>query len=278
MQTAPPLLFSGLRILAAGVVLLAVVLALGQRWPSRRDWLRMAVPGVALEGVANGVAGWAALQLPSGVLALMMAMVPLWIVGLSALSAEREALTRIKALGLGVSLAGLLLLLSPSLMTVQIGGLAIWPILAMQGVCLSWAAGTLFARKRPAAVTAPMAAAGQMVAAGGALTLAGTVTGEWSRFHPDAQAWSAMAYLMVFGSLIGYGCFVYALPRLPVATFSLYVYVNPVVALFLGWLILGERLGIPELAGAGLVLAGVALAQRGEAKSSPAASHNCNRP
>jgi drug/metabolite transporter (DMT)-like permease len=148
----------------------------------------------------------------------------------------------------------------------------LWGVLLLQLGSISWAAGSVYAAGRRMAVHPLLNAGLQMLAGGMAMILIGTVLGEWSQLNPDRRGWQAFLYLFVFGSLVGYVAFVYALQHLPVAKVSLYGYVNPLVAVVVGALILGERFGGREAVATALVLGAVALARRGgvDAPNAPA--------
>jgi drug/metabolite transporter (DMT)-like permease len=143
----------------------------------------------------------------------------------------------------------------------------LWGVVLLQLGAISWAAGSVYAVSRRATVPPLLGAGLQMLAGGIVMILIGTVLGEWMRLHPDRRGWEAFLYLLVFGSLLGYVAFVYALQHLPVAKVSLYGYVNPIIAVIVGALILDERFGLREAGATAIVLGAVALARLGEGES-----------
>lgn len=265
----PPLLFAGLRILAAGALLTGWLVLRGVSLPKGRDWGRLTLVGLALEGVANGVLAWSAQWVPSGMLALLIAVTPFWMVGLEAVLPGGERVTRQMALGLALGFGGLVWLLAPRLPGISPdAGLALGSLM-VQVVCLSYAAGSIYARRRPALVKPLMGAGIQMLAAGAALVAAGSIAGEWGRFRLEGRAAGAFVYLLLFGSLLGYSSYVYALQKLPLSVVSLHRYINPAVAVLLGWAVLGETLGPSEVAAVAVIFAGVLVVQRSQPKPSP---------
>jgi len=260
VEDLPPALFAGTRFLAAGGLLFLWQRLRGAPLPEGRDWLRLAVVGLALPAVGNLMVVNAERTVPSGLAALLVALTPFWMTGLEAALPGGERLTLRGVGGLLVGLAGLVLLSLPHLGgggPAQ-GGMAAGIVMIQIG-CVSWSLGSLYARRNPVATPPLMGAAVQMLVAGAALTLLGTLTGEWPAYRPTPRALAALAYLIVFGSMVAYGCYIYSLQVLPISTVSLYAYVNPLVAVFLGWLLLHERVGWTEWAALALTLAGVGL-------------------
>jgi drug/metabolite transporter (DMT)-like permease len=266
----PPLLFNGLRVLAAGVILAAALRKMGQPFPVGREWLQLGLVGVALLGIGNGMVSWSAQWLSSGLMALLVAMTPFWMVGMEALGRGGDRPTLPVLGGLLLGCCGLALLVGPELRSgFGQSGLLLLGCGALQVGCAAWAAGSIYARRRPVPVDPLMGAAIQMIAGGVTVSLAGTLAGEWSRMHLNPQGIGAFLYLLVFGSIVGYSSYVYALQKLPVGIVSLYAYVNPVIAVLLGWMLLGERLSWREGLAVAVILGGVALVKLGQG-SAPA--------
>jgi len=254
----PPALFTGIRWATAGLVFLAYLRLKGLAWPRRREMGHMAVIGVLLLVVANGCVVWAEQWVPSGLAALIVATLPLWVAGIETALPRGPRLTWAKAAGILLGFAGLVVLFFPDIQA-GIDPAYFNGTLALLAAPCAWAIGSLYAKNHAVDVDPLMAAAVQMVVAGVVLALIGTAMGEWTRMQINATGLAAMAYLIVFGSIVGYGSFVYALANLPAAKVSLFAYVNPVIAVILGWLILDERLdGFVALATV-MVFAGVML-------------------
>jgi len=161
--------------------------------------------------------------------------------------------------GMAVGFGGLALLVGPQLFGDEVNGKYVLGVIVIQVGCLFWQAGSVYAQLRPAGVSPLMGSAVQMLWAGAALTLLGTFAGEWGGMRLNARTAGAFVYLVVFGSIVAYSAYMYAIQKLPLPFVSTYSYVNPLVALGLGWLVLSEPLGWREGAAAFVILLGVAL-------------------
>ena len=266
VTTWEPFLFGGLRFAAAGTIVILVMRIRGTRVPRDARLMReTAIAGTLLLVGGNAAVILAERHVPSGITAVMVSTMPIWTVVISAFTPRGHRLGPLNWIGLLAGLAGVVVL--------------VWPAIAgplpahrefLRGVVLlqlgsiSWAAGSVYVVSRRAIVPPLLGAGLQMLAGGIVMILIGTAFGEWGRLHPDRRGWEAFLYLLVFGSLLGYVAFVYALQHLPVAKVSLYGYVNPIVAVIVGALILDERFGPREAAATAIVLGAVALARLGE--------------
>jgi len=260
LETVPVSLLAGLRWLVAGLLLTALLPLLGHRFPPPRTWGSLLVLGILMNVGGNGLVVFAQQYIPSGLAAVLVAMVPFWIVLVEVGAGGGERMTRRKAVGLLTGFSGIVLLLWPEL---TLGGadgrsFAIG-VIAVQGACVSWALGTSYTKRRTIDASPLAAAAGQMIFAGVLLLALGSLLGDWRGLTFTARSAAAMAYLVVFGSILGYTSYVYALKYLPVSTVSLYAYINPVVAVLLGTAVLSEPF-TPRIAFAALlVFIGVAI-------------------
>jgi drug/metabolite transporter (DMT)-like permease len=263
LETLPPTLFAGVRFLTAGAILLAFLrIWRRERLPVGRELLHQAIVGLMLLGVGNGLVVWAEVWIPSGMAALLIATSPFWVVGFERLRSDGERLAWRALVGMLIGFGGLLLLVAPQLFGATLGMNYMLGILAIQIGCASWSGGSVYAKHHQAhqARTAPLvAAAVQMLCAGAALTLLGSLFGEWRAFHFSQRSLGAMVYLILFGSIVAYGSYTYAVQKLPLSIVSLYSYVNPVIAVLLGWLVLAEPLGWRMIAAMSIILGGVAL-------------------
>jgi len=258
IETIPPLLMAGFRWTTAGAIILAALKIRGQAIPPRSHWPAMTVLGVLLIGLGNGCVVWAEQTLPSGLTAVLVASVPFWMVGVERFMAESDRLRPRRVVGLLVGFGGIVLLVWPEL-ALGNGRAFFYGVLATQMACVGWAIGSSYARRRHADENVLAAAALQMLFGGLILGLAGLARGELRMLSFSNRSTTALVYLIAAGSLGGFSAYAYALKYLPVATVSLYAYVNPVIAVLLGTLILGEALS-PRLAVAGgIVLLGMAL-------------------
>lgn len=258
LETIPPFLMTGLRWVPAGLLLLLPLKARGERLPPVSHWPALTVLGVLLIGLGNGCVVWAEQTIPSGLTAILVAVVPFWMVGIEWFLGASDALSPRRMLGLLVGFAGIVLLVWPEL--VLHGDQSfLMGVLATQLACFGWALGSSYSRRRHVGENVLAAAAFQMLFGGLAVLVLGLLRGEWSVLTFATRTASALAYLIVAGSIAGFSAYAYALKHLPVATVSLYAYINPVIAVILGTLMLGEALS-PRLAVAGaVVLTGMAM-------------------
>lgn len=271
LDTIPPMFMAAARWIVAGSVLIAVLAARGERLPHAREWPALTVLGVLLLGFGNGAVVWAELTVPSGLTAVLIATVPFWMVGVDAVAQSREPadanerLTARRIAGLVVGFLGIVLLVWPEL-RVDSGGGFLRGVLLTQLACLGWAVGSSYARRRGRTSAhgenVLATAAFEMLFGGFVLLAVGTALGEWSRVAFTTRTALALAHLIVFGSIIGFTAYAYALKHLPVATVSLYAYVNPLIAVILGVLVLHEPFSARMAAAAAIVLAGMALVRR----------------
>ncbi|MGH7607624.1 MAG: EamA family transporter [Gemmatimonadales bacterium] len=236
----PPFLFAGLRFLVAGVLLLAVARALGDGVPRRAsDWGTLAVVGILLLGGGNAFVVWAEQYTASGVASIIVVTVALWMAFFDAVipGGAGELNWRVVA-GLVLGFLGTVLLVGASPAEILAADLR-GPI-ALTIASASWSIGSVYAKRRPTAVSPYMAAAVQMVVGGAVVTVAGSLLGEWSAWHMSPRGLGAIAYLVVFGSIVGYTAYAYALRHASATIVGTYAYVNPVIAVLLGWLLLEE--------------------------------------
>jgi drug/metabolite transporter (DMT)-like permease len=260
VQEMPPFAAAALRFLASGLVMLGIALVLDRKHPrpTRRQLADYALVGVLLLSIGNGLVMSAERAIPSGIAALIVATVPLWIVLLDGLRAGGQPWTPRAWVGALVGFAGVALVARPE------GELTSghWKgVVALQAAALSWTIGSLYAQSRPVKLPLFTASAVEMLAGSVVLALESLLLREDpSRlFSASPSAWGALAYLGTFGSLVGFTAFAYCLNELPASTVGTYAYVNPVVAVALGALILDEPLSPGLLLGGLLIVASVAL-------------------
>jgi len=255
--TLPPALFAGARFLAAGLLLAIVARLIGQRVPrDRREWKTIAVASVFLLVGANGLVVWGEQWVPSNQAALIAATVALWLAGLGALGPQGEAFSRRRLSGLLTGFAGVAMLMWPAegfVLTHFSAQLAI--LLA----ALSWAAGSIYMKRRQPTTPPLMAAAMQSLTGGVLLGLIGFVDGEATRWVWNVEALTALAYLIVFGSCLAYAAYIWLLHTVSPTALGTYAYVNPAVAVVLGGWLLGESLNRYQIAGMLVVLLGVVM-------------------
>jgi drug/metabolite transporter (DMT)-like permease len=268
LETLPPLLFAGLRFLSAGTLLFVFVRFIEHpRLPKGREWLHQAFIGLLLLGIGNGMVVFAEQWVPSGPAALLVATSPFWVAGLERIipTGERSSLRAIVGMLLGF--AGLVILVAPQLSGTKVNGYYILGAVAIQIACAAWSGGSVYAKHHPTPLSPFMAAAVQMLIAGVALTLIGTTLGEWRTIHFTDRSFSAFAYLIVFGSIVAFGSYTYAIQKLPLSIVSMYSYINPVIAVLLGWLILSEEVGWRVIIAMTIILIAVALVKTAPQRS-----------
>lgn len=267
-RTMPPMLMSSVRFLVAGVALY-VFASRGRARPTLREWRAAAIVGGALLLVGNGGVAWAETRLDSGLAALIVAIIPLWVAVLDrAIFGRRLSLVAI--VGLVVGFAGVALLVRPG------GGLDVVAALTLLGTTGAWAAGSLYARGAPLPQSPLLSASMQMLCASVMLAVAGVAFGEPARVHADvfsAKPVAAWLYLVIVGSLVAFSAYAWLLKNVKIGMVSTYAFVNPVVAVGLGALFLGEHItGTTLLAGASIVVAVILIVTGREPRPRPAVS------
>lgn len=278
LESFPPTLFAGMRFLVAGTVLFLVMWRLrGARLPVGREWIDIALVGLALLGVGNGMVVWAEQWVSSGMAALLVATSPFWVAGLERMQPGGERVSAGALAGMLLGFCGIALLVAPEFFGTQVNWHFLLGVVAVQVACVSWTGGSVYAKRRGSGVQPMMNAGLQMLFAGAALTLVGTVLGEWGAFRVSPRSVGALAYLVVFGSIVAYGSYTYAIEKLPLSVVSTYSYINPVIAVILGWAVLSEPLGWRVGVAAFVILAGVALVKTSPRKLASGAARLLKR-
>jgi len=257
----PPMLFAGIRFLIAGALLAGILIAAGDHMPrGTRDWRILGITGLFLLLGGNAWVVWAEQFVESGPASVFVAAVPLWAAFFDALVPGGTTVFtwRIGAgLVLGFLGSGLLAGVTPAeLMAADLKG----PI-ALTLASGSWALGTVYSKRNPTDTSPYAAAAAQMLVGGAAITVLGLLLGEASAWRLSPSGLGALAYLVVFGSIIGYTAYAYALRHASATIVGTYAYVNPVVAVLLGWLILDEAVTLRTFAAMALILGAVLMIQ-----------------
>jgi len=270
VATIPPFLMGGTRFIIAGLILYAFARQRGAVAPTSAQWRAALVTGILLLVGGNGAVIWSEQHVASGLVALLVAIVPLWMVTLDWL---RPGGTRPGAavfLGLALGLIGLVLLIGPDAIAPRgTARINVWAALVPVAGSLLWAAGSIFSRYAPRPSSAQMATGMQMLTGGAAFLVVSVMAGEPRHFSVAAVAapsWLGYLYLVTFGSLLGFTAYIYLLGATTPAKAATYAYVNPVVAVILGWAVAGEPFTPRMLVAAVIILGAVALITLANAK------------
>jgi drug/metabolite transporter (DMT)-like permease len=265
--TIPPLLMASARFLLAGGGLYLWAIRRGDTdgdRPGRRQWIACTVVGGLLLLGGNGGLAWAEQRIPTGIAALVIATVPLWMV-IVGFVWFRDRVGMREVLGLAVGFGGLVLLVGLP----GEGHLDLMGLLVTVGAAASWATGSVYSKHAPLPRRPLVSTAMQMLGGGVLLAIVGIASGELSDLHPsriELRSVLGLAYLIVFGSLVAFSAYVWLLQNARISLVSTYAYVNPVVAVFLGWLVLDERVGWVTLVAGAVIVAAVALIVTAQAK------------
>ena len=259
VETLPPFLSAGVRFLIAGGVLFAFLIARGFSKPSPDQWRHAMVTGALLLVGGNGLVMWAERSINSGFTALLIALTPVWFALLDWLRPQGVRPQLKTVIGIIIGFVGVIQLVNGRA-TTALNANQWWSALAILGAGFCWASGSLYSKYTRNSATPWMNAAAQMICGGAGLLLAGVVLGEpfrtdWARI--SGRSLAALGYLIVFGSWIGFSAYVYLLKVSTPTRVSTYAYVNPVIAVFLGWALLGESITAHMLWGALVILVGV---------------------
>lgn len=252
----PPFLFAGLRFLIAGLLLLVIARALGDPLPKKSDWRTLAIVGLLLLAGGNAFVVWSEQYIGSGIASIFVVTVALWTALFDAIipGGSSELNWRVIA-GLALGFLGTVLLVgvSPSeILAADKRG----PI-ALTIASASWSLGSVYAKRHPTQASPYMGAAFQMIVGGGAVALVGTFLGEWALWHLSTRGIGAIVYLVIFGSILGYSAYSYALRHASATIVGTYAYVNPVIAVLLGWWLLHEPVGPRTFVAMGMILLAV---------------------
>lgn len=262
VEDLPPMLFAGFRWITSGVIFLLFLLLRGYKFPKLSEIKHLAVVGLALLGFGNGLVVVGEQWIPSGLAALMITTLPLWVAGIEASLPSGEKWNRYKIYGLALGFSGILLILWNDLVKIFESDY-IWGILSVVTGVFIWAAGTNYSKYKKLTVHPLMGAAVQMLIAGLAQTVLGMIIGEYTRFTFTPESLWAFVYLVFVGSFMGYAAFMYAIAHLPISFVTTYAYINPVIAVILGWLVLDETITPLVLVAGVVILSGVYLVRKG---------------
>jgi drug/metabolite transporter (DMT)-like permease len=261
LESVTPAMLMSLRYSISGIILLAVAYFTKAHLPSGRELWYTALFGVIIIGTGTGCLVYAEEWVPSGLASVFVTLSPFWMIGVDAFIPGGERLHGPTIAGMLVGLAGTALLVAPEITQEGFRGPLLRGFLLLQIGCGGWAFGSILQRRHETKAHPVVSGAIQQLATG----LAFAIPAVFSKPHPSA--WSArgvgaIAYLVLFGSIVGYSAYIFVLDRLPVSVVSIYNYVNPVIAVFLGWIFFREHFGPQELIAMLIIFTGVALVKR----------------
>ncbi len=265
VQELPAALFAGVRFVFAGLLLWAYAAWRGQKLPrAPQEWKYLVVTALLLFVLANGLVVWGEQWVPSNQTALIVATTALWLAWFGALGHRGHKLSPRTVIGLALGFLGVVVLLLPG------NGFVLDHLAAQLGLLLaslSWAVGSIYLKRAKPATPPFMSAALQSLIAGVVLCAVGVASGEIPRWTWTADAMTSLAYLIVFGSCFGYAAYAWLLHEVSPAMLGTYAYVNPAIAVVLGWWWLDEKLDAVQLGGMIVILMGVVLVTTTRAKA-----------
>ena len=273
LETMPPALMGGIRWTLAGALLALYVKSRGQQLPPPERWRGIALLAFLLLGLGNGGVVYAEQYVPSGLAAVLVATSPFWMAAVEAAFPDGERLRLNVMVGLLIGFSGILLLAWPEL-TLGSGGNRnfLFGIIALQIASLGWCLGSAYSRRHGRTDNILGTTAYQMLAGGLMMVVLGSLRGEWPQLWFTPRSAAALAYLTTIGAVGGFVAYTYALRHLSVSFVSLYAYINPVIAVTLGVLLIGEPFDSRMATAALLVFAGVAVVRwTGSRKGQPSA-------
>jgi drug/metabolite transporter (DMT)-like permease len=272
VRDMPPYVAGAVRYLVAGPIMLAALALTGRKISlSLPDLRRLLVISILLLSIGNIGVLWGEEYVSSGLASLVVALVPIWVVMIEAWGFRAGRMTPKGLFGLALGIVGLLVLLWPRIASgSHLGRLELLGSAILAGASFFWALGSVFSHRYNLSVDVFVSAAWQMVLAGLVNAVIALTFGQFQRTHWTTHALSGIAYLVVFGSWLGYSAYIYLLEHVPTPKVATYAYVNPIVAVFLGWIILREQVDVFMLAGTAIIIASVALVNTSKLKHPPA--------
>lgn len=267
VETMPPFLMAGVRFLIAGGVLYGLRRLRGDPAPTRREWRSAAIVGLFLLIGGNGSVVWAEQRVPSGIAALLVGSAPLWMVLIDALRSGGRLPARWALVGVALGFFGIVLLVGPAHVIGLEGSVDLFGAGALTFAAFSWAIGSLYNRGARLPASPLLGTGMEMLMGGLGLVLLGGFSGEFSRLDwasISAKSLWGLAYLVIFGSWVGFAAYVWLLRVAPTTLVSTYAYVNPLVAIFIGNWLAAEPLTVRILIAAAIILSSVALITRAQ--------------
>lgn len=262
VKSFPPFLFAGIRQLIAGGLLITFFIIKKEAFPPKKELIRHAIAGFLMIAMGNGIISYAEKYVTSGLTALICSLMPVWVILINMGNGNSEKPNLQIYIGIFLGMIGLLLIFKDNISdfyrTEYTFGIIIIFI-----ATFSWALGSVFAKKTPPTANPLMSAGLQMLFGGAVLLACSPFLDTYGLYTIQQDGWYALIYLIIFGSIVAYGCYAYALTKLPLTIVSLYAYVNPIVAIFLGWIILDEALNAMIFIAFITTVSGIFLVNRG---------------
>jgi drug/metabolite transporter (DMT)-like permease len=262
IETIPPFLQAGIRFFISGVILLVWQRAAGSEMPTRRQWASTAIIGILLLLGGNGLLSWAEQVIPSGIAAVLIGSIPIFLVIAEALRPNGIKPTWRAVIGLMIGFAGIFLLAGPS--GISGSGLELdpWGVAALLTACVLWAAGSIYSKTADLPKSSLMTTGSEMLMGSLGLFVVSFLAGEWHGWdlmEVSSRSLMGMAYLITVGSLVGFGSYIWLLQNAPISLVATYAYVNPVVAVLLGYWLGGEPLEPRTWLAAAIIIGSVIL-------------------
>ncbi|MCG9879942.1 MAG: EamA family transporter [Bacteroidia bacterium] len=261
VKTFPPLLMAAFRHTAAGIILLSFFLLKGYKIPSLKSLKTFSFNGILMLAGGNGIISWGMQYVGSGLTALICALTPVWIVIINRVSGNQEKLHPLAVLGFVICLVGQFFLFKDKVELFK-DEMFVWGVIAVVVSNFLWALGTVYSKNHQSQVNPLFASGWQMIPGGLFLFVASFLRGEFHSFTPAPEAINALIYLILFGSILAYGSYMYVIKKLPATIVSTYAYINTVVAIFLGWFWLHEGLDFYTMISVFLTIVGVYLVSK----------------
>ena len=262
VETIPPFIGMGMRFISAGIVLYIWRISKGDSVPTRRQWRDAGIIGLLLLVGGNGLVSWAEQFVPSGIAALLISTMPIWMVIIESFRRGGEKPSKKAIFGLILGFSGVALMIGPGELSSEIAELHPLGLIALPIAALLWSLGSVYSKSADLPSSSLMTTSAEMLVGSAGLFLVGTLRGEWSIFDFDAvtnASWAGLLYLAIVGSLGGFVAYAYLLKNAPISLVSTYAYVNPVIAILLGAWIAQESLNGRTIFAALVILGAVIL-------------------
>jgi drug/metabolite transporter (DMT)-like permease len=270
VETIPPFIMAGTRFLAAGILIFLWRSMSGDSLPTVNQWRSTSIIGLLLLLGGNGLVSWAEQYVVSGIAALIIATVPLWMVLIETVRPGGDRLKRIGIVGLCMGFGGIFLLIAPWEKNSGVMGTHLLGAGALLLAAFLWALGSIFARNADLPKSSLMTTAMEMLAGGVGLFIVGTLTGEWYMVNLSnitSRSWFGLVYLIIFGSIIGFSTYSWLLRVAPISLVSTYAYVNPLVAIMLGNIVEQELINARIIISALIIIGTVVLVNSSKEES-----------